>query len=95
MPNTLNHNFKELLDSCNGNTIELQKALSERTGLTTRYIRMIYTGQQKNITLNNAIRFLEFFNENRDPKLPILELSDLFLGRKRVANDVLKELNIK
>lgn len=90
MPNEQNHNFKKLLDSCSGNTIELKKELAAYSGLTWRYIHMLYKGDQKTITINNAIVFLEFFNQKRDKSLPKLELEDLFEQREWVADELAK-----
>lgn len=90
-----NHKFKELLDTCNGNTTSLKKEIAEYSGLSVRMIQLLYSGKQERLTSENALKFLKFFNDKRDDKLPPLTLNDIYVLRNGVdGNAFLNKINL-
>lgn len=78
----IKHNFKTLLDKCEGNTAELKEAAAVATGLSIEQVWRLYSGRQKAMKVHHAMQFLEFVNKNLPSGATKMEMSDLIPSAK-------------
>lgn len=69
------------------NTVETKSLLAKHMGLTTRTIQMYYSGTIENLSYQNALKFLIFFNKHRLDGQKTLVVDDILVDVRKETID--------
>jgi hypothetical protein len=83
------HRVGELFLEMVGNPSDLIHTFSNTYDVKLRRVYRYYSGENKTLPHEMAIKFLQFFNENRHPDSNAITLQDLYVSAfKNVDNNI-------